>query len=343
MATFDQITEWRLGPGPTNSLVDVDGVLVGHYSHPDVYRGATAVLTPGGALASVSVRGSNPGTIDTDALLPLAIDVYVHGVSLCGGSLFGLSAARGLTNWCQANGIGLRRRGIWLPVIPGAVIYDLNATDPRVLPTAEWGYMAASAATRESFARGNVGAGRGGTAGKGEGCVRVKGGLGTASLELPEGIIVGALAVVNSLGGPIDPETHRLYARDGRHDRPRLFLPQRDWANQPEPEGNTTLGVIATNCDLSKTQLAKVADLAHNGFARAIRPMHTMLDGDAIFALSVGGDARVQPDLEDFVVTDIIGAAAADAMVLAVLDAFMQSDGIDGFPACRELVADPPG
>jgi L-aminopeptidase/D-esterase-like protein len=343
MSSFDQTTEWQLDPGPTNSLVDVDGVLVGHYSHPDVYRGATAVLTPEGALASVSVRGSNPGTIETDALRPVAIDVYVHGVSLCGGSLFGLSAARGIMNWCQENDIGLHRRGIWLPVVPGAVIYDLNATDPRVLPTSEWGYMAASAAARKRFARGNVGAGCGGTAGKGEGCIKVKGGLGTASLQLPEGIVVGALAVVNSLGGPIEPETGRLYARQGGHDRPRLFLPQRDWASQPPPEGNTTLGVIATNCALEKTQLAKIAELTHNGFARVIRPMHTMLDGDAIFTLSAGGDAKIQLDLDEFMVTDMIGAAAADAMVLAVLDAFMQAEGIDGFPACRDLVADLPG
>lgn len=339
MSSFDRIKEWELSSGPTNSLVDVPNLLVGHYSHPDVHRGATAVLTPEGALASVSVRGSNPGTIETDALLPPAIDVYVHGVSLCGGSLFGLSAARGIMNWCQEHSIGLARRGIWLPVVPGAVIYDLNATDPKVMPTAEWGYWAAEAAAEKPFARGNVGAGRGGTAGKGEGCVKVKGGLGTASLQLPDDMVVGALAVVNSLGGPIDPETGRLYARAGGHDRPRLFLPQRNWTNQP-PDGNTTLGVIATNCALTKTQLAKIADLTHNGFARVIRPMHTMLDGDAIFTLSVGGDARIRPELEDFAVTDIIGAAAADAMALALLDAFMQADGIAGFPACRDVLAE---
>jgi L-aminopeptidase/D-esterase-like protein len=330
----------RLQPGAANSLVDVPGVLVGHYSHPDVFRGATAVLTPGGALASVSVRGSNPGTIETDALAATAVDVFVHGISLCGGSLFGLAAARGIMDWCQDNEIGLWRSGIWLPVIAGAVIYDLNAADPTIQPTADWGYRAAAAASRGPFARGNVGAGRGGTAGKGRGTLPVKGGLGTASLVFPGGVIVGALAVVNSLGGPIDPATGQFYARDGGHDRPRYFQP-RPYGPDGFPEGNTTLGVVATNCFLTKAQLAKIADLAHDGFARVIRPIHTMLDGDTIFALSTAREERLMPDhTVDFQITDMIGAAATDAMVLALIDAFMQADSIPGFPACRQAMVD---
>jgi L-aminopeptidase/D-esterase-like protein len=328
-----------LPTGPANSLIDVPGVLVGHYSHPQVYRGSTAILTPEGALAAVSVRGSNPGTLETDTLAPTAIDVYVHGISLSGGSLFGLSAARGITDWLQEHGFGLARSGIHLPIVPGAVIYDLDAADPTIVPTAEWGYWAAQAAATDPFARGNAGAGRGGTAGKGPGCVRVKGGLGTASIVLPSGIVVGAIAVVNALGSPIDSVTGRLYARDGGHDQPRVFLFPRDWTGTM-PEANTTLGVVATNCKLDKVQLAKVADLAHDGFARAIRPMHTMRDGDTVFALSVGGDARVMPDLEfSFEVTDLIGAAAADVMVCAILDAVLQAEAIPGFPACREVLA----
>lgn len=329
----------QIQPGVTNSLIDVPGVLVGHYSHPDVFRGTTAVLTPAGALASVSVRGSNPGTIETDALAATAVDVFVHGISLCGGSLLGLAAARGITDWCQENGIGLWRSGIWLPVVPGAVIYDLNAADPTVQPSAEWGYWAAASASRAPFARGNVGAGRGGTAGKGRGTVPVKGGLGTASLVFPGGVVVGALAVVNSLGSPIDPVTRQFYALDGGHDQPRYFQP-RPYGLDGFPEGNTTLGVIATNCVLTKAQLAKIADLTHNGFARVIRPIHTMLDGDTIFALSTAGPERLTPDhTVDFQITDMIGAAAADAMVLALIDAFMQADSVPGFPACRTVMA----
>lgn len=328
-----------LDPGPSDSLVDVPGVLVGHYSHPAVYRGTTAVLTPQGAPAGVSVRGSNPGTIETDALAPLAIEVFIHGISLSGGSLFGLSASRGITDWLQAHHFGLERSGIRLPIVPGAVIYDLDIADPTVVPTSEWGSAAADAAAATPFARGNVGAGRGGTAGKGPGCVRVKGGLGTASLVLPEGIVVGALAVVNALGSPVDPLTGGLYARDGGFDQPRLFRYPRNWRSVI-PEAHTTLGVIATNCALDKAQLAKVADLAHDGLARAIRPMHSMRDGDTIFAVSVGGESRVTPDQDfAFEVTDLIGAAAADAMVRAVLDAVLQADGIPGFPACRDVLA----
>jgi L-aminopeptidase/D-esterase-like protein len=331
--------QYQLEHGPNNSLVDVPGVLVGHFNHPEVLRGATAILTPTGALASVSVRGSNPGTIETDTLAPTAIDVYVHGISLSGGSLFGLSAARGITDWCQEHQIGLIRSGIYLPVIPGAVIYDIVAVDPHILPTAEWGYWAAQAARAEPFERGNKGAGRGGTAGKGYGTQPVKGGLGTASLLLPNNIVVGALAVVNSMGSPIDLLTGQLYARDGGHDLPRYFRPILSVKSAP-PEGNTTLGVVATNCILNKPQLAKIADLAHDGYARVIRPMHTMLDGDTIFALSVPGDAAYTlPDHEAFEVTDVVGAAAADAMALALLDAFFNAEGIPGFPSLAEVLA----
>jgi L-aminopeptidase/D-esterase-like protein len=330
---------YQLEHGPNNSLIDVPGILVGHYNHPEVLRGSTAILTKAGALASVSVRGSNPGTIETDPLAATAIDVYVHGISLSGGSLFGLSAARGITDWCQEHEIGLSRNGIYLPVIPGAVIYDIVAVDPHVLPTAEWGYWAAQAARAEPFKRGNVGAGSGGTAGKGVGTQPVKGGLGTASLMLQDGIIIGALAVVNSMGSPVDPLTGQLYARDGGHDLPRYFRP-RLYSMQESPDGNTTLGVVATNCILSRVQLAKIADLAHDGYARVIRPMHTMLDGDTIFTLSIpGSEARTIPHQEDFEVTDMIGAAAADAMALALIDAFLQAEGIPGYPALREILA----
>jgi L-aminopeptidase/D-esterase-like protein len=330
---------YQLEHGPNNSLIDVPGVWVGHYNHPEVMRGSTAILTKAGALASVSVRGSNPGTIETDPLVATAIDVYVHGISLSGGSLFGLSVARGITDWCQEHEIGLPRNGIYLPVIPGAVIYDIVAVDPHVLPTAEWGYWAAQAAGAEPFKRGNVGAGSGGTAGKGVGTQPVKGGLGTASLILPNGIIVGALAVINSMGSPVDLLTGQLYARDGGHDLPRYFQPLPHITQDP-PGSNTTLGVIATNCILSKTQLAKIADLAHDGFARTIRPMHTMLDGDTIFALSVPDDAaHTIPQMETFEVTDIIGAAAADAMVLALIDGFLQAESIQGFPAMSKVLA----
>jgi len=196
-----------LESGPLDALTDVPGVAVGHYTDERVYRGVTAILTTGGATAGVSVRGSNPGTIHTDALGPTTIGGYVHGIGLSGGSLFGLGAIAGITEWLLQQGIGLQLKSALIPIVPGAVIYDMDLTDPMVHPRAEWGHQAAAAATSGAFERGNVGAGRGGTAGKGPGGVRTKGGLGTASLMLPGGIVVGALVVINALGSMVHPET----------------------------------------------------------------------------------------------------------------------------------------
>lgn len=327
-----------LAPGPLNALTDVPGIAVGHFTHDRVRRGVTAVLCREGATAGVSVRGSNPGTIHTDALAPTSVGGLVHGIGLSGGSLFGLGAIAGITEWLLGQGIGLRRRGALIPIVPGAVIYDLDLTDPYVHPTAEWGKQAAQAAASGAFARGNVGAGTGGTAGKGPGCVKTKGGLGTASLVLPGGIVVGALVVVNALGGLLHPLTGELYAKSGGFDRPLLYR-QTDVPAEVEPIANTTLGVVATNAPLTKPQLVKIADLAHDGFARAIRPSHAMYDGDTIFALSTSVEQRTLPDTTGANLTDLVGHAAADAVVLALLDAAAQTAGVEGWPSATDAAA----
>jgi L-aminopeptidase/D-esterase-like protein len=329
-------TGLRLERGPLNALTDVPGIKVGHFTHGTVMRGVTAVICEEGAGAGVSVRGSNPGTFNTDALAATTIGSLVHGIGLSGGSLFGLGAIAGIGERLLQQGHGLRRRGALLPIMAGAVIYDLDLSDPFVHPTAEWGHHACDAATDGAFARGNVGAGTGGTAGKGPGCVRTKGGLGTASLMLPGGIVVGALVVTNSLGGLVHPLTGQLYAVSGGFDDPLLFQPLDEEPAESASIANTTLGVIATNADLPKAALIKVADLAHDGLARAIRPMHTMLDGDTVFAIApyVG---RVQPERTSGPgLTDLIGAAAADAMVLAVLDSAQQIAGIENWPSVAD-------
>lgn len=319
--------------GPLNALTDVPGIKVGHCTHDVVLRGVTAILCEEGASAGVSVRGSNPGTFNTDALAATTIGSLVHGIGLSGGSVFGLGAIAGIAEWLLQQGHGLRRRGAILPILAGAVIYDLDLSDPFLHPTAEWGHQASSAAAPGAFDRGNVGAGTGGTAGKGPGCVRTKGGLGTASLVLPGGIIVSALVVVNALGGMLHPLTGHLYASSGGFDVPLLYQPVDEDPPVASTLANTTLGVIATNADLSKPALIKIADLAHDGLARAIRPMHTMRDGDTIFAISPYAD-RVQLDnTTGPALTDLIGAAAADAMVLAVLDAVEQTTGVEGWPS----------
>lgn len=329
-------TDIQLQPGSLNALTDVPGIMVGHHTHDHVRRGVTAVLCPEGAGAGVSVRGSNPGTVNTDALAATTIGSIVHGIGLTGGSLFGIAATAGMAEWLFEQGVGLRRGPVVLPVMAGAVIYDLRLSDPTVIPTAEWGHLAARAARDRAPGRGNVGVGAGATAGKGAGCVRTKGGVGTASLLLPGGIVVGALVVVNSFGGLIHPLTGDLYASSGGFDTPLLYHPPDEGWEEMSSRTNTTLGVVATNADLEKHQLITIADLAHDGLARAIRPMHTMRDGDTIFALAPYSNRVPLEGTTEARLTDLIGAAAADAMVLAVLDAARETEGIDGWPSVAE-------
>lgn len=326
----------RLEPGPLNALTDVPGVIVGHFTHAQVHRGTTAIICRGGATAGVSVRGANPGTLHTDALGPMTPWGFLHGIGLTGGTLFGLTAITGMTEALSQQGIGLERSGTTLPIVAGAVIYDLDLSDPTIHPDPTWGARALAAATTGAFARGNVGAGAGGTAGKGPGCVRTKGGLGTASLLLPGGIVVAALVVVNALGSLIHPITGLLYAESGGFDIPLLYQLLDETPAEDQTMTNTTLGVIATNAALDKHQLIKIADLAHDGLARAIRPMHTTLDGDTIFAISVNDDAVTLPETTGAYLTDLIGAAAADVMVLAVLDSARETTGVGDWPSVEE-------
>jgi L-aminopeptidase/D-esterase-like protein len=329
----------RLPHGPHDAITDVPGIEVGHYTHDRVLRGVTAVLCKAGGMAGVSVRGGNPGTYNTDAYGPTTIDNVCHAIGFSGGSVLGLAAIAGIGEWLYARGHGLRWGEVLLPVVAGAVIFDLFAVDPAVVPTAEWGQRAAAAAAPGPYARGNVGAGAGGTAGKGPGCLRFKGGLGSASLVLPGGIVVGALVVINALGGMAHPSDGRIYLTGGGYEDPLLYQmidnpPQTDVAPM-----NTTLGIVATNARLDKAQLVKVADLAHNGFARAIRPMHTMLDGDTIFAIRPDAETVTVPGMTAANMTDLVGAAGADAIALACLDAAAQSQSIPDWPSLADAIA----
>jgi L-aminopeptidase/D-esterase-like protein len=329
----------RLQPGRNSSLTDVPGIKVGHDTHATVRRGVTAILVEAGATAGVAVRGSNPGTFNTDALGPTTAGGVVHAIGLTGGSLFGLAATAGMTEWLFHRGVGHRYRGALVPVVAGAVIFDLVFADPTVYPTTEWGHRAAESATAGPFARGNVGAGAGGTAGKGPGCVRVKGGLGTASLTLPGGIVVGAIVVINALGGLVHPLTGELYAERGGFDVPLLYHQPDEVATPVDTIANTTIGVVATNAALEKPDLTKIAALAHDGFARAIRPSHAMFDGDTIFALSTLAEPVRLPGTTGAHLTDLVGHAAADAMVLAIIDAARETAGVEEWPSVAEAQA----
>jgi L-aminopeptidase/D-esterase-like protein len=295
------------------------------------------VIAEKGATAGVDVRGSAPGTRDTDLLAPTATVEQVHGILLSGGSAFGLEAAGGVMRYLEERGVGFKFGGAVVPIVPAAILFDLGIGDPKIRPTADCGFRAASAATDGPVAEGNVGAGAGATVGKMGGRDRaMKGGIGSAAITLPNGLVVAALVAVNARGDVIDPATGQVVAgmrtEDGRglaDARRRLKSGQLELP-LPEALQNTTIGVVATNARLTKTQATKIAQLAHDGLARAIVPAHTSADGDAIFALATG--VRTGPD--DL---DTIGALAAEAMAEAIVRAVRAATGIPGFPAVRDL------
>jgi L-aminopeptidase/D-esterase-like protein len=322
---------------PSRGLTAVPGLKVGHHTLTDRPTGCTVVLAEKGATAGVDVRGSAPGTRETDLLAPTASVDQVNAIMLGGGSAFGLDAASGVMRYLEQRGVGFKFGGAFVPIVPGAILFDLGVGDPRIRPTAECGFLAATSATDGPVTEGNVGAGAGATVGKMAGRERaMKGGIGSAAITLPNGLIVAALVAVNARGDIIDPATGQVVAgmrtEDGKglaDVRRRLRSGALDLP-RPEPLQHTTIGVIATNATLTKTQATRVAQMAHDGLAQAIAPAHTSADGDAIFALATG--VRTGP-----ADTDTIGALAADAMVEAILRAVRAATGIPGYPAARDL------
>jgi len=321
---------------PRHGLTAVDGIKVGHETLTARPTGCTVVLVEGGAVGGVDVRGSAPGTRETDLLNPINTVEQVHAIVLAGGSAFGLDAASGVMRFLEARGIGYDAGVARVPIVPAAVLFDLGVGgDPKIRPTADCGYRAASAASSGPVAEGNVGAGAGATVGKLVGRDRaMKGGVGTAAITLPDGLIVAALVAVNAAGDVVDPATGRVVAgvrtADGRGLADVRLLLRSGLVKPGRPGENTAIGVVATNARLTKAQASKVAQMAHDGLARAIVPVHTPVDGDTLFALATG--ARNQP-------ADVltIGALAADAVAEAVVRAVRAATGIPGFPAARDL------
>ena len=321
---------------PRHGLTAVDGIKVGHETLTARPTGCTVVLVEDGAVGGVDVRGSAPGTRETDLLNPINTVEQVHAIVLTGGSAFGLDAASGVMRFLEARGIGYDAGVARVPIVPAAVLFDLGVGgDPRIRPTADCGYRAASAASSGPVAEGNVGAGAGATVGKLAGRDRaMKGGIGTASLTLPDGLIVAALVAVNAAGDVVDPATGRVVAgvrtADGRGLADVRLLLRSGLVKPGRPGENTAIGVVATNARLTKAQATKVAQMAHDGLARAIVPVHTPVDGDTLFALATG--TRSQP-------SDVltIGALAADAVAEAVVRAVRAATGIPGFPAARDV------
>lgn len=319
-------------------LTAVSGIKVGHHTLGARPTGCTVVLAEGGAVAGVDVRGSAPGTRETALLEPTNLVEQVQAVVLAGGSAFGLDAATGVVRYLEERNLGFPTAYGVVPIVPAAILFDLGVGgQPRIRPTADCGYAAAEAATDGPVQQGNVGAGAGATVGKLLGPGRaMRGGLGSASIALPNGLVVAALVAVNASGDVIDPATGRVVAgvrtEDGRALADARALLRAGATLKPRIGENTSIGVIATNARLTKTQATKVAQMAHDGLARAIAPIHTMHDGDALFALATGR-------LADPADVSLIGALAADMVAEAVLRAVREATSLPGLPAARDLGA----
>ncbi len=320
-----------------HGLTAVAGLKVGHSTLTGRPTGCTVILAEDGAVAGVDVRGGEPGTRETDLLDPVNTVQNVHAVVLSGGSAFGLDAAGGVMRFLEERGAGYHVGDVIVPIVVGAVIYDLSVGDDHTIrPGPDCGFQAASAATNDAPAEGSVGAGAGATVGKLRGMARaMRGGVGTASITLDDGLAVAALVVVNAVGDVVDPATGEVLAGVRTEDGKGLADARALVRDGQQPTGpgagaNTTIGVIATNAELTQAEATKVAQMAQDGFARAIYPAHTPRDGDTVFALATGaygGSASV----------GTIGALAADVVVEAILRAVRSAEGLPGIPSVNDL------
>lgn len=321
-----------LHPG---SITDVPGLLAGHHTLTARPTGCTVVLCPQGATCGVDVRGAAPGTRETDLLKPDNLVEQVHAVLLTGGSAFGLDAAGGVMRWLDEHGhgfpVGPRVR---VPIVPAAVLFDLWLGDGRPRPDAAAGHAACEAASNAPLAQGSVGAGAGATAGKLFGIERaMKGGIGSASIRVGA-VTVAALIAVNPTGDVIDPASGRVLAGTrGADGRPRSAA-QAIAAGELPPRAQagmaTTIGLVATDAVLTKAQANKLATMAHDGLARTIHPVHTMADGDTLFALATGASGRAA-DLT------VLGTLAAEVTARAVLNAVRAATPLPGLPAASDF------
>lgn len=303
-------------------ITDVHGIKVGNAQNLAARTGVTVVLCPrDGAIAGADVRGAAPGTRETDLLRPGNLVEKAHAVVLSGGSAFGLDSASGVMKVLEQAGVGLDMGVAHVPIVPAAVLYDLGVGDPGVRPDAAMGSAACLQATKET-PQGRVGAGTGATVGKlVPGATPCNGGLGSASITLPGGITIGAVAAVNAVGDVYHPHTGELVACGSLEDGSPMpaenllygHVPGQKPKLIPRPGQNTTIAVVATDAALTKEQANRLAAVAHDGFARTLRPVHTQMDGDTIFALATG---RVEGDV-NFVQ---LCAAAAEVMARAVFN-----------------------
>lgn len=315
------------------AITDVPGIRVGHYTDKKAVTGCTVILCEEGAVGGVDVRGSAPGTRETDLLRPLNLVEKVQAFLLSGGSAFGLDAATGVVRYLEEKGVGHDVIVAKVPIVPAAILFDLAIGSSQVRPGAEEGYKACLAAS-EKVTEGSVGAGTGATVGKLLGMNRAtKSGLGTASQEIAGNVVIAALMVVNAFGDVFDPKSDKLLAGP-RDTENKTFLStvellKKGHQRSRPPSHNTTIGVVATNARLTKEQVNKLAQMAQAGVARTIRPSYTMYDGDVLFALSLGNKMS---DL------NLLGAVAAEVVAEAIVRAVLKAETLGGIPSAKDFL-----
>lgn len=321
-----------------DTLTAIEGIRVGHASLRDAPSGCTVVLPENGAIAGVDVRGGAPGVYGTETINPVNLIDRVHGIFLTGGSAYGMSVSEGMRNYLRSGGVGFDTGHGAIPIIVGAVIFDLGVNSSERHPDAALGYEACVNASRDAVLEGCVGAGRGATVGKLYGVQRgMKSGLGSACIHAPNGAVVAALMVVNAFGDICDPALNQLIAGCRKSaDSPQLINSDAELHRLKQLRGfpnnqNTVIGVVATNVKLDKTQLTKVAQMAHDGLARTVYPAHTAYDGDTIFALSRGSVEGIE--------VSVIGALAAQATAMAILRAVRKARRIGPLPAAHDVAS----
>ena len=270
-----------------DTLTAIDGIRVGHATDSDARTGCTVIICPEGATAGVDVRGAAPGTRETESIQPGRLVEKAHAILLTGGSAFGLDAAGGVVQYLEENDIGFPAGSVRVPIVPAAVVFDLHVGDAHVRPDKQMGYQACVDASDVPVVMGVVGAGTGATVGKAPGVMPSVGGVGSACRHLENGLIVAAITVVNALGNVVNPVTGEIVA-GGKIDGSFVDITERLLDANIVPGTNTTIGVVATNATLSVAEATRVAEMAHDGMARAIRPSHTMFDGDTLFTLATG-------------------------------------------------------
>jgi L-aminopeptidase/D-esterase-like protein len=325
-----------------NSITDIPGILVGHAQNDEALTGCTVVMCKDGAVGGVDQRGGAPGTRETDALRPMHLVQKLHAVMLAGGSAFGLDAASGAMRYLDENKIGFNSGAVKVPIVASAILFDLGIGKPDIRPDISMGYQACLNVSSERPIEGNAGAGTGATVGKILGMGQAtKSGIGTASIDIGGGIIVGAIIAVNALGDVIDPETGQILAGarplqkgplnvGGKERYADTLRMMRSFVGKSAlglaTMQNTVIGVVATNASLDKEEANKVAQMAQNGLAKVIRPANTMLDGDTLFCMSTG---RKKCEVS------IVGAFAAEVIANAIVSAVRNAKPAGGLPASQ--------